>query len=922
MIFSLQRQTILVASVFMSIVLNFHVMAESAQDKMRFERPQNIQYKFDGPMGERIRANLESWLLQAPDSNLGMLEMFRVRDRKPVPSLVPWAGEFAGKYLISAIQTMRMVDDSRLDALLKRVIGELIETQSEDGYLGPFPRRERLLGHWDLWGHYHVMLALMMWYEDTGDISAKQCALKAADLICKTYLDSGRRVYDAGSHEMNMAVIHVLGKIYRETGKDYYLQMIREIEEDMKRAGDYYRQGLAGVDFYATPKPRWESLHVIQGLVEIFRITGDETYKTAFENLWRSIVRYDRHNTGGFSTGEQAIGDPYEPGAIETCCTTAWSAMTIDMLYLTADSTVTDELELSLWNSILGSQHPSGRWWTYNTPMDGQRKASAHDIVFQARAGTPELNCCSVNAPRGLGMISEWGLLTDEEGFVINYYGPMRAEVEFQDGVIRLEQKTRYPADGRIILSIDSCDLTNANLRLRIPAWSKNTSVSINEQYLDPPKPGQYLCINPNWKEGVNIVLDLDMSIHTWIGDGAVAGKVSLYYGPLLLAFDSHYNTIDVDEIPTMSLKDLSYVSKEVNERFIPLVLFEFKGSEDRNYNLCDFATAGAYGTHYRSWLPVCDAPPAKFYLRHPMDGAKIPVGPNVFEWTGLSQKGLTQYILSITKDISMQNVVATEKFTKNRVVLEETLSANETYYWHVTASNPYGNRIAELGPRAFTVDRNLPNPYLENPALVKFREDGLVTASPLDGNAEPIYGALKNSAYAKPAPDRHNKENGAIELDGRGMIRYQVPYFPEDSYTFMAWVCPEEEPESKLSQIFCAWAKGGDDPLRVVIEDQKLYARIEGQGGVGTKGYPVTFGQWIHIAVVKEGHSLSLFINGQLVDETHAPSVLRTSSKMFALGGNPLHKGNEFFKGRIDDFSFYAKSFSKEEIEKVFSGI
>ena len=39
-------------------------------------------------------------------------------------------------------------------------------------------------------------------------------------------------------------------------------------------------------------------------------------------------------------------------------------------------------------NASLGAQHPSGRWWTYNTPMDGIREASAHTIVFQSRAGT------------------------------------------------------------------------------------------------------------------------------------------------------------------------------------------------------------------------------------------------------------------------------------------------------------------------------------------------------------------------------------------------------------------------------------------------------------------------------------------------------------------------------------------------------
>ena len=96
---------------------------------------------------------------------------------------------------------------------------------------------------------------------------------------------------------------------------------------------------------------------------------------------------YDRHNTGGFSSAEHACGDPFDPRSIETCCVIAWMALSVDMLELSDDPQVADELELTTWNAFLGAQHPSGRWFTYDTPMVGERKASAHQIVFQALAG-------------------------------------------------------------------------------------------------------------------------------------------------------------------------------------------------------------------------------------------------------------------------------------------------------------------------------------------------------------------------------------------------------------------------------------------------------------------------------------------------------------------------------------------------------
>lgn len=394
------------------------------QGTLALHSPADTRFKFEGVLGQRLEANREQWLMCAPQANPGLLEMFRVRDRQPVPDIMPWAGEFAGKYLISAVQALRLSDSPALWQQVSNVVAGLIATQAEDGYLGPFPKATRLKSNWDLWGHYHVMLALMMWHEATGDAASLLACRRAGDLICATFLDTSLRVFDAGSPEMNMAVIHSLGRLHRLTGEARYLRMMREIEKDWERAGDYFRTGLSGVEFFQIPRPRWESLPDLQGLVELYRITGDPRYRRAFEHHWRSIVRWDRHNTGGFSSGEQATGNAFSPAAIETCCTVAWMAMTVDMLRLTGDPLCADELELTTFNGGVGAQHPSGRWWTYNTPMDGFREASAHTIVFQARAGTPELNCCSVNAPRALGMLSEWAVMADAAGLVVNYYGP------------------------------------------------------------------------------------------------------------------------------------------------------------------------------------------------------------------------------------------------------------------------------------------------------------------------------------------------------------------------------------------------------------------------------------------------------------------------------------------------------------------
>ncbi len=72
----------------------------------------------------------------------------------------------------------------------------------------------------------------------------------------------------------------------------------------------YFRSGLAGIEFFRTPRPHWDSLHAIQGLAELYLITGDERFRRAFLHHWASIRRFELRNTGGLSSGEQTTGNP------------------------------------------------------------------------------------------------------------------------------------------------------------------------------------------------------------------------------------------------------------------------------------------------------------------------------------------------------------------------------------------------------------------------------------------------------------------------------------------------------------------------------------------------------------------------------------------------------------------------------------
>lgn len=877
-------------------------------------------FRFTGLAGDRMEANVDNWLLCAPQANPGMLEMFRGRDRQPVPQLVPWAGEFVGKYLISAVQALRMSDNPRLFPQVSNVVNAFIATQAEDGYLGPFPKDIRLLKNWDLWGHYHALQALVLWHQQTGDPAALAAARRAADLVCKTYLDTNHRVFDAGDSEMNMAILTGMALMHRMTGEPRYLRMAREVEHDWERAGDYLRAGLDGREYFQGPKPRWESLHDLQGLVELWRITGEAKYRDAFIHHWRSIRRWDRRNTGAFSSGEQATGNPFAPTAIETCCTVAWMALTVDYLKLTGDPVAADELELSTLNGGLGAQHPSGRWWTYNTPMDGTREASAHTIVFQSRAGTPELNCCSVNGPRVLGMLSEWAVMASPDGLVLNCYLPGEVSVKTGGQEVTLKLDQDYPRSDTQHVTVTRSTGREWTLRLRIPDWSKATQLKAN--FKGPFKridPGTYLDLHRRWKAGDAITLQFDCGLRAVPGANEAAGKVSLYRGPVLLAYDQTVNSFDAAGIPPIDLAQLSKakIAEPTKGRSAvesPIWLQVEIPTERGPLALVDFADAGRDGTHYQSWLPAVPAPAPPAFTTHPRDGEHIQPGPTRFAWRGPRNVTNANYRLEIAADprfdeiLISTNTNGVKPLTLDLGKLPPAKESNR--WWRVITIGGGGATGADVPAARFGLDPAAPPQKL--PAVNQPGPNGELLLHSLRGEAVPQFGQVVTAQYEHRGPEG-TKVNGRDQ-----MILYSIPVWPEQDFTVAVRVRIDEMPQGHIGQIFSAWAAGMDDPIRLTVDGGKISGRIEAGNAITTAAAAVAAGEWHHVAAVKRGPKLEVFLDGQPVGSQGVSEFNTTTSHECALGGNPHFAGNEFLAATFRDLGMWERALSMEELKHL----
>lgn len=587
-------------------------------------RPETVTQYFhlDGYQKTRYDENLENWLLVALDDNPGIIQEYR---DKTMLFKAMWFGEFSGKLLMSIAYAYSMEQDERTLAAGKKLVDELADVQTEAGYLGPFGEGYELIGNemktaWDLWGNYHNIMALEKWYELTGYEKARSTAIAALDFIIDFMSKMDRDYIDADWAEMNLSITHAFAYFYNLTGDERYLtEALRILNKDWEsddkgggglwehRAGDWYNVALSGKEFYEGRKPRWEALHAIMALGELYKATGEESYYIAMENTWWSILKTDVHNNGSFSSGEAACNNAYNNALpIETCCTIAWMEFSLEYLKLSKNSRVADELERSNINAMYAAQmqlsEENKQYFTYDTPMDG-KKISAFYQLRQGEKTSPDVSCCQLNGPKAPSFYGQWGTLQDNTGIYLNYYGESEiTTVAPSKKAVTIKQTTGYPVNGNISVSVE-CESERFALYLRIPSWSQNTKVKLNGASIKNVESGQYLKIDNVWKNDT-IEIELDMSVHFLKGQQTYNESASVYYGPVMLG----YNLSEWTDSPAFSKADFEGITVTAGTDSWLTAIVESNGKQ---YVFKDYGSLGKggksdeYTAEYRSWHRV-----------------------------------------------------------------------------------------------------------------------------------------------------------------------------------------------------------------------------------------------------------------------------------------------------------------------------
>lgn len=537
-----------------------------------------------------------------------------------------WQSEFWGKWVQGAITAYRYTRDAELYSQIKTSVDLLLETQEPNGYIGNYGP-EHQLEQWDVWGRKYTMLGLISWYDLSGDGKALEAACRVLDHLM-TQVGPGLTDIVATGNYVGMPSTSVLEPVmylYNRTRNPRYLDFAEYIVRQWEKEDGPQLIGKAIADVpvaFRFPHPEvWFSRHngqkayemmsCYEGLLELYKVTGNPLYLSAVEKTVSHIVQEEINIAGSgssvecwYSGKERQTLPTYH--TMETCVTFTWMQLCNRLLQLTGNSLYADYMERTIYNALLGSMKRDGSQIAKYTPLEGWR------VEGEKQCGM-NINCCNANGPRAFAMIPFFAYQAKGSRIYVNLYNESEAELILPGkNTVRLTQRTDFPVDGQVTIEVNPSKNADFAIALRIPAWSKRTSVSVNGREEKELLAGSYCVIGRKWKKGDKIVIGLDLRARVVEQNQMQA----IVRGPILLARDSRLKDGFVDETVVVQDKD-GYV--ELTPAEIPDFAWmaftapmvagtDLEGNgTPRPIKLCDFASAGNTwdkAERYRVWLP------------------------------------------------------------------------------------------------------------------------------------------------------------------------------------------------------------------------------------------------------------------------------------------------------------------------------
>ncbi|MGH9621391.1 MAG: beta-L-arabinofuranosidase domain-containing protein, partial [Bryobacteraceae bacterium] len=319
---------------------------------------------------------------------------------------------------------------------------------------------------------------------------------------------------------------------YRRSGEKRYLDLAKRFLEDR----DYF-DALAAGQNDLPHKHAYSHVNALSSAAQAYLVLGSEKHLKAARNGF-GFVLAQSFATGGWGPNEAFV----EPGSgglgesltkthasFETPCGSYGHFKIVRYLMrISGDSRYGDSMEKVLYNAILGAKplQPGGFSFYYSDYNNNGQK------VYYPE----QWPCCSGTFSQ---ITNDYGISSyfkSAAGITVNLFIPSRLRWQQNGSRFSLEQQTQYPYASEIAMHIRADRPETFTISLRVPEWAgKNTSASINGARQSNLRPGSFVPLKREWKNGDVIEYSIDRPLRLEAVDKQHPNTVALLCGPLTL---------------------------------------------------------------------------------------------------------------------------------------------------------------------------------------------------------------------------------------------------------------------------------------------------------------------------------------------------------------------------------------------------
>ena len=466
-----------------------------------------------------------------------------------------------GKWIEAASYTLRSHPNAELEAKIDQIVDQLAAGQMADGYLNSwFIRREpdkrwtNLRDLHEMYSMGHLLEGAIAYFEATGKRRFLDVMIRAVDHIIETFgREPGKlRGYDA-HEEIELALI----KLYRVTQDPRHLQLAQYFVNERGQSPSYYdgearQRGEDPADYvykdysysqaHIPVREQKEvvghavrAMYLFSAMADLAVETSDLTLLAACNTLFDNLTQRQLYVTGGLGPSgvNEGFTRPYDlpnqTAYAETCAAVALAFWGHRMAQIELDGRFTDQVELVLFNGALSGIARDGEHYFYENVLESHgdnRRWKWHYCP-----------CCPTNIARLIASLGSYFYTSKPGELAVHLYGANTAQVQVGDSAVKLEQKTSYPWDGDIALTISPEQASRFTLHLRIPGWCSSAKLSVNGQPVAAEPVKGYVSIARDWSAGDVVRISLDMPVQLLHANPLVsedAGRVAIKRGPVV----------------------------------------------------------------------------------------------------------------------------------------------------------------------------------------------------------------------------------------------------------------------------------------------------------------------------------------------------------------------------------------------------